>query len=239
MCLADARWKSRLSPPCLAFSFLLTLGWLPPSGNILAASWQSLAQRDFSEAVQRPCLSIRLYNLAGVSPQTLDRAAEEATMILATAAVDIAWQQRPAGSLEARAFDQTGHGKGQHPKPDTRNYLVVSIRRGDPASVFPGALGFALPDAQLGVHATIFYDRIEAVTQLVIITVPKMLGHVMAHEIGHVLLGSTEHSSAGIMKAIWDRTDFQYDPAARMEFTPEQRRVIRERASVRVSREPE
>jgi hypothetical protein len=228
MCLADA-------PCCLAFSFLLALGWLPPSGTIWAASWQSLAPRDLSEADPRPCLNIRLYNLAGVSPQILDRAAEEATRILATAAVDIVWQQGPNDWPEARAFDLTGHGKGQHPKPDTRNYLVVGIRRGDP-SAFPGALGFALPDAQIGVHATIFYDRIEQVTQLVIITVPKMLGHVMAHEIGHVLLGSTEHSPVGIMKAIWDRTDFQYDPAARMEFTPQQRRVMWKRASVRVSR---
>jgi hypothetical protein len=239
MCPADARSRSRISGAWLAFSFFLTLGWLSPSGTISAASRQSVAQCDLSEVVPKPCLCIRLYNLAGVPPQTLDRAAEEATRILATAAVDIVWQQGPADSPEARAFDHTGHGKGQHPKPDTRNYLVVSIRRGDPASAFPGALGFALPDAQIGVHATIFYDRIEQLTQLVIITAPRMLGHVMAHEIGHLLLGSTEHSSAGIMKAIWDRTDFQYDPAGRMEFTPEQRRVIRERASVRVLRQPE
>jgi len=217
----------------------LALGWLPPSENISAVSRQSLAQGDLSEAVPRPCLSIRLYNLADVTPQTLDRAAEEATRILTTAAVDIVWQQGPVDSPEARTFDQTGYRKGQHPKPDTRNYLVVCIRHGDPASAFPGSLGFALPDARLGVHATIFYDRIEEVTKLVIITVPKMLGHVMAHEIGHVLLGSTEHSSAGIMKAIWHRNDFQYDPAGRMEFTPEQRSVIRERASVRVLLQPE
>jgi len=236
MCLADARWN-KLSPPSLPFSFLLCLGWLTPLGTISAASRQFLAQGDVSEAVPRPFLCIRLYNLADVTPQTLDRAAEEATRILASAAVDIVWQQ-PAESPEAHAFDQTGHGQGQHPKPDARNYLVVSIRRGDP-SAFPGALGFALPHAQIGVHATIFYDRIEQLTQRVVITVPKMLGHVMAHEIGHVLLGSREHSPAGIMKAIWDSTDFQYDPAARMEFTPEQRRVMRKRASVRVSREPE
>ena len=46
--------------------------------------------------------------------------------------------------------NQTGYRKGQHPKPDTRNYLVVCIRHGDPASAFPGSLGFALPDARLG-----------------------------------------------------------------------------------------
>ena len=205
------------------------------TGTISAASRQTHAQGDVSEAVPTSRLCIRLYNRTGVAPQTLDRAAQEATRILATAAVDIVWQHGPADSPEARAFDQTGRGKGQQLKPDTRNYLVVSIRRGDPASAFPGSLGFALPDAQLGVHPTIFYDRIEQLTHLVIITVPKMLGHVMAHEIGHVLLGSTEHSSAGIMKATWDRTDFQYDPAARMAFSPEQRRAIRQRASLRVA----
>jgi hypothetical protein len=61
-----------------------------------------------------------------------------------------------------------------------------------------------------------------------------MLGHAMAHEIGHVLLGSTEHSPDGIMKARWSTTDYQKAAKGYMKFTPLQCNVIRERASRRL-----
>jgi hypothetical protein len=57
----------------------------------------------------------------------------------------------------------------------------------------------------------------------------------MAHEIGHVLLGSTEHSPAGIMKANWGKTDYQRAQAGSMEFSAAQRRVMWERASMRLA----
>jgi len=36
----------------------------------------------------------------------------------------------------------------------------------------------------------------------------SLLGHVMAHEIGHLLQGTTQHSESGIMKARWTGQDF-------------------------------
>jgi hypothetical protein len=202
-------------------------------GIMSAANWQSYAQGNVSEAVPEAHLCIHLYNSAGLSHQTLTDAAKEAARILATAGVDTIWQERPVDSPEARDLDLAAH----HREPDTRAYLVLRIVRG--VSVYPGALGYALPDAQTGVHATIFYDRIERLIEPMVISMPKILGQAMAHEIGHVLLGSMEHSPAGIMKAHWGKSDFQFAGAGFMEFTALQRSVIRERASVRVSRELE
>src|SRR4029077_5195325 len=98
--------------------FLLALGWLPLWGTVSAASCQSVAQREPSKAAPPPRLCIHLYNLADVSPQTLDRAAEVAASVLATAGVDIVWRHGPADSPEARTFDETGYSKWQHPEPD-------------------------------------------------------------------------------------------------------------------------
>jgi hypothetical protein len=39
--------------------------------------------------------------------------------------------------------------------------------------------------------------------------VPPLLAHVMAHEIAHVLQGISRHSTSGLMKAHWDKTDMR------------------------------
>jgi hypothetical protein len=93
-------------------------------------------------------------------------------------------------------------------------------------------LGYSLPDAQSGAQATVFYDRIEALGRLAGISVATLLGHAMAHEIGHVLLGTTEHSSDGIMKARWGKADYQRAAMGFLEFTPSQRAAIKERLIV-------
>jgi hypothetical protein len=61
--------------------------------------------------------------------------------------------------------------------------------------VLPRALGFALPFGKDGIHVTIFNERVERFSKIALATVPKLLGNAMAHEIGHVLLESCEHSS--------------------------------------------
>jgi hypothetical protein len=58
----------------------------------------------------------------------------------------------------------------------------------------------------------------------------------MAHEIGHVLLGTTEHSPDGIMKARWGKLDYQRAAMGFLEFTPSQRAAIRERLLIRLAR---
>jgi hypothetical protein len=39
--------------------------------------------------------------------------------------------------------------------------------------------------------------------------VGTLLGHVIAHEITHILQGVPRHSETGVMKARWERKDLQ------------------------------
>jgi hypothetical protein len=77
------------------------------------------------------------------------------------------------------------------------------------------------------VHVTIFYDRVELLMHSVAASVPRILGHAMAHEMGHILLGSPEHSSAGIMKGRWGKMDWQRAAVDLLRFDPEQTDVVR------------
>jgi len=206
---------------------------------VLALTWavstHCVAQNSLPEAVPEHKLSIHVYNLADVPLDVLHGATKEAARIIARAGIQTIWQEGPAAAIEAHIVDHTSHSEWQHRRPDIRNYLVVSIGRAGPSGPFPGALGYALPDAQTGVHAIIFYDRVQELTQPSVITLPNALGHGMAHEIGHVLLGSTKHSPFGIMKANRGKTDYQRAQAGSMEFSAAQRRVMRERASMRLA----
>jgi hypothetical protein len=58
-----------------------------------------------------------------------------------------------------------------------------------------------------------------------------ILGHAIAHEIGHVLLGSSEHSSSGLMRAQWNQANWHLASAGLLTFLPEQTERMREEVS--------
>ena len=96
-------------------------------------------------------------------------------------------------------------------------------------------LGTAYPDEKgTGYFAYVFYDRVQELAQR------RRLGHalladVMAHEIGHLLLGSTSHTTSGIMCAHWNYEELRNVAEGTMSFIPAQSRIMRDRLSVRQS----
>jgi hypothetical protein len=184
---------------------------------LLAASWPY-------STYGRP-LSIHVYNLAEAPAQTLDGGTKVAAEILSLAGVDAAWVPGQPDAEEAQLSDQ--HIRSAVQERPARDFLVVRVIRADANRLLPGALGYALPDANFGVHATIFYDRVERLNAPFYVSVATILGCALAHEIGHVLLGSGEHSSAGIMKARWGKADFVAAAMGRFLFTASQGAAIR------------
>jgi len=54
-----------------------------------------------------------------------------------------------------------------------------------------------------GCYADLFYEPMEQLHGSKGTDIASLLGHVAAHEIGHLLLGSNSHAAAGIMHARW------------------------------------
>jgi hypothetical protein len=82
--------------------------------------------------------------------------------------------------------------------------LLISISNSTPADLLPGALAYALPYE--GTHIVVFYDRVQKMVESG--TAPYLLGHVLAHEITHILQGVNRHSVSGVMKAHWESDDY-------------------------------
>jgi hypothetical protein len=72
-----------------------------------------------------------------------------------------------------------------------------------PVAASPMAQAVAYPLRSSGTRITLYKDRLSSLIQRNPIFAAPVLGHVLAHEIGHVLLRSSQHSSEGLMKSFW------------------------------------
>lgn len=88
--------------------------------------------------------------------------------------------------------------------PEAREPVRVRIWTHTPADYHRGASGTSQPYD--GVHAEIFLDRMQRSVQGSVLT--ALVGHVLAHEIAHVL-GGTDGHSTGVMQPFFSPEDLR------------------------------
>ena len=64
-----------------------------------------------------------------------------------------------------------------------------------------------------------FYERIEDTAMLLGLDSGLLLGHVIAHEMGHVLLPDDSHPQTGLMRAAWDKSQAASAVTGNVRFT--------------------
>ncbi len=122
----------------------------------------------------------------GDSPGSVYSSAREtATWIFARIGVRVAWHD---GELSEGA------------PPASPVTIQVQFTHKAPAGVSGDALACALPFGGHAVAITVMFDRIRFVANGSSREAP-ILAHVLAHEIGHVLLRTDGHTDVGVMKA--------------------------------------
>jgi hypothetical protein len=98
--------------------------------------------------------------------------------------------------------------------------IAISFSRHAPDSMPPGAMGYALPYATGTVGVTVLMDRLLPLLARTPNWRGSILGHVIAHEVTHVLQGVVRHSDRGLMKERWSEDDIQRMGIQPLEFTP-------------------
>jgi hypothetical protein len=63
---------------------------------------------------------------------------------------------------------------------------------------------------------------------------PIILGCTIAHELGHLVLGTNSHSDAGIMQPRWESNQFRQLMIGNLVFTTEQSKLMQEQARTRM-----
>jgi hypothetical protein len=61
-----------------------------------------------------------------------------------------------------------------------------------------------LDDKGLGNYASVYVEPLAASRALDVVSEGDLLGYVVVHELGHLLLGLDSHSPGGVMRATWD-----------------------------------
>lgn len=181
---------------------------------------------------------IRVYNYARVERNVLQPAQKLAAEILNHAGVGTEWIQCPVfaegnGDSEASISDCRAPLGRQHV---VLNLLPASMAR----KIRPTAdtFGLAVATAPLGMGMVwILVDRTDDLAVHGPFSVATdiarrlVMGHVAAHEIGHVLLGPGYHSPAGLMAQRWSPTEVKQVASRYLTFTEHEIETIRMRLS--------
>lgn len=170
----------------------------------------------------RDRLPVKLFNDAAVGNDVLHPAKEEAAWLLKSICVDVTWVPCAVVSLSnLTPCEAPIRAIELHilPSPGTNDFSEDT-------------LGIAMPHFRSGDHAGVFLSRVRqtADKNVGIIGVPALLGCVMAHEIGHLLLQSKVHSSEGLMRADFRPADLKRAGQRQLKFTLKQGEAIHRNA---------
>ncbi len=182
--------------------------------------------------------TIRIYDQVPMEGATLDRAKEVTSRIFLAAGIAIDWVD---------CHDVRQGGDETCTRPVGVNEISVRIVRKPPPVLrsenrFLNGLTLRFdPEGGSGL-ISIFYDRVEQIALPMLadelaatihLCRALVLGHLLAHEIGHLLLPNTNHSQFGIMRARLEREDWKLAARGLLLFTREESVSMRTRALMR------
>lgn len=175
---------------------------------------------------------VRIYDFENVPPSILARAQEEATDIFGKAGIAVAWLKCWPRSAEREPVCGLPFGPAD---------LMVRILNKAMTADFglsPLTLGFALPirDGRGGVTAYVCYGHIRQLVNNSDSSTSHVLAVVAAHEVGHLLMASEAHSTAGIMRPVWPRKDLPRRRSGYLVFTPAESELMRANVLWRLQR---
>ena len=202
-----------------------TLGIGIRLGMILALS----ASEGWSRDTPRETLTVTIsvFNEANVPAGTLVQAEQTASRIFQNSGISVKWVNCSSHAVDSR--DGTRCRRVVFP-----DHLQVHILQ-RPISLRESALGISFLDADgRGCYADIFYGRVEKLYEGTQLSPASILGHVVAHEIGHLLLGTSSHSAGGIMRAHWQRGDLVRAGEGLVVFSGAESQRMREKLSSRL-----
>jgi hypothetical protein len=176
----------------------------------------------FRAAQCAPCtawepLPVKLFNDAGVGRHVLDHAKGDAAWLLESVCVNLAWVPCPVVS-------RSNLTPCRAPARAIELHILLSPATNDFTA---DSMGIAMPHYGSGDHSGVFWSRVrQTAARTGVVDSSDLLGTVMAHEIGHLLLHSTTHSSEGVMRADFRPEDLKKAGQRQLRFTPEQAELI-------------
>jgi hypothetical protein len=137
-------------------------------------------------------VTVLVHNYAHLPIRLLIEARHRAGLIFRKAGVEIEWADCPLNDQDPSSYPGC---------PEVSGATELFLRIFPKVAAKADTGGEAFVAARI---ANIFWSRVEQRVQGLNVPAPRFLAHTIAHELGHLLLGSNSHSPTGIMIAKWD-----------------------------------
>ena len=145
-----------------------------------------------------PRFTVRLYNYAGVDSLQLRRGITAASRVFRKAGIQLVW-------IECSVAREGVRKNGACSQFDGTPWAQLRILPREMAQRLE--LGDEVFGVAVGRLADVVFYRVQDLSGQLDIPESLVLGHIIAHELGHVLLGPESHSSSGVMIAKLRRRD--------------------------------
>ncbi|HXB69896.1 MAG TPA: hypothetical protein VNY05_16705 [Candidatus Acidoferrales bacterium] len=168
------------------------------------------------QAGQKQSITVLVYNYANVSAENLATAEVGASRSYRAAGIEVSWVECAISERDSQRFRECEQA---FDKPRLWLSIIpngMAARIPRPSTGSEDALGIALVS-----HAFVFYERIIDRARVWGIADSVILGHTMAHELGHLLLGEHSHSATGVMRPVVHQQDLKLE-SGQFLFDPKQ-----------------
>jgi hypothetical protein len=177
------------------------------------------AKPAFPAASDNPQVIVYVYDQAGVPANVLAKAEQEIDRLLSKASVSVMWVNCGRNNGISACREESTAGQ----------LMVRIVPRALTLSDMAYGAAFLGADGR-GRYADVFFAAVRQLQNAETrASQSQVLGYVMAHEVGHLLLGSNAHSNLGIMRPYWSEAELQSISMGRLSFTRDQCVKIRER----------
>jgi hypothetical protein len=176
-------------------------------------------------------LTISVFNDARVEQSVWLQAQGRASEIMRRSGISLIWLD--CGSPASRMPDPSCSAISYPTHLSVRVVPKVSPVKGD-------IFGQSFQDAAgEGNYVLVYYASLKAFTAATTVPAGELLGCVVAHELGHLLLGTASHSATGLMSAVWQDPELRQVVRGNLLFTGDEGEHMRFRfAAARKLSEP-
>lgn len=168
-------------------------------------------------------IELHVYDYAQVESKEMARAQGEASRVLQPIGIEVAWMNCTVPGMEQQNAQECGSASEALVLRILPRAMAERLARPD------GSLGFAqsADDGPPGGVASVFYHRVQGLAVDSACPRGVILGCALAHEVGHLLLGTNSHAPNGIMRAHWTEKEMLSARAGRFGFFPQQAAKMR------------
>jgi hypothetical protein len=199
--------------------------WYGTHGIVSALLAASMSTSGTAPAIDQHAamrdLSLRVSAQGDVPTVMVRRAQREVVWIFAAAGVRVAWIDCGFECQQPDIHTSTS--------AEAINVVIVSRETKALSPIPSEVLGAVMRDNDAREFGWVFFRRIERASEAYALDAGVVLGHAIAHEVGHLLLPRGTHGRSGLMRASWRMEDMRDAIQGHLGFSASESAMIRAR----------